>query len=157
MGYSLPLNFVKVSNNRSDNRQFDVGVCITRIVAIMSTDIYQARKTIAQEKKNGTLINAAGIAKAKSAIFLDNGSVIASPLSVNRLMHSIAKANSDVEASRVTKKMKVYDMSHFDDENEIAVALDLEDEELDDDLENDLIEDDEEEDSDDEDSDDDDD
>ena len=88
MGYIVPLRFIRVSNKRSDNRQFDSCICATRIVAIMSTEIYQARKTIADERKNGTLINCCGSTKAKSAIFLDNGSVVSSPLSVKRLMGS---------------------------------------------------------------------
>ena len=115
MGYLLPLNFVKVSIGRSDNRQFDVAVCATRIVAIMSTEIYQARKTIAAEKKNGTLINAAGTNKVKSAVFLDNGSVIASPLSVKRLMTLIEKANNWQENIK-TRKTKVYDIGDSADE-----------------------------------------
>jgi regulator of extracellular matrix RemA (YlzA/DUF370 family) len=115
MGYLLPLNFVKVSIGRSDNRQFDVAVCATRIVAIMSTEIYQARKTIAAEKKNGTLINAAGTNKAKSAVFLDNGSVIASPLSVKRLMSLIEKANNWQNNIR-TRKTKVYDIENGPEE-----------------------------------------
>lgn len=117
MGYSLPLNFVKVSNGRPDNRQSDVAVCITRIVAIMSTDIYQARKTIQEEKKAKTLINAAGVAKVKSAIFLDNGSVIASPLSVNRLMTAIEKANLKADPN-ITRSIRVYDVPHYEEDTE---------------------------------------
>lgn len=115
MGYSLPLNFVKVSVGRPDNRQSDVAICITRIVTIMSTDIYQARKTIQAEKKAKTLINAAGVAKAKSAIFLDNGSVVASPLSVNRLLTAIEKANVKADPN-ITSNIKVYDVPHFPEE-----------------------------------------
>lgn len=108
MSYIIPLRFIKVSQNRSDNRQCDVSICATRIVAMMSTDIYQARKTISDERKNGTLINAAGLAKAKTAIFLDNGSVIASPLSVRRLMRSIDKAN-EYGYTKKSKRMTVYE------------------------------------------------
>ena len=135
MGYSLPVNFVKVSSNRSDNRQSDTAICITRIVAIMSTDIYQARKTIQAEKKAKTLINAAGIAKVKSAIFLDNGSVVASPLSVNRLLTAIEKANIKADPN-IVANMKVYDVPHFkededdeEDENEEDYYDDDEDDE----------------------------
>ena len=117
MGYSLPLNFVKVAVKRPGTRQSDTAICITRIVAIMSTDIYQARKTITAEKKAGTLINAAGIDKAKSAIFLDNGSVIASPLSVNRLLSAIEKANIKANPNN-SKNMKVYNVSHFEEDDE---------------------------------------
>ena len=117
MGYSLPLNFVKVSNGRPDNRQSDVAICITRIVAIMSTDIYQARKTIQAEKQAKTLINAAGVAKVKSAIFLDNGSVVASPLSVNRLMTAIEKANLKADPN-MTRNIRVYDVPHYEENDE---------------------------------------
>ena len=117
MAYTLPVNFVKVSVGRSDNKQSDVAVCITRIVAMMSTEIYQARKTVAAEKKAGTLINAAGIEKTKTAIFLDNGSVIASPLSVNRLLTQIHKANVKADAY-ITNKIKVYDVPHHEEDTE---------------------------------------
>ena len=109
MGYTLPLRFIRVAQKHSDNKQFDVCVCATRIVAIMSTEIYQARKTIADERKNGTLINGCGQTKAKSAIFLDNGSVISSPLSVRRLMSLIEKSNSKA-GTRMDKRMRVYDV-----------------------------------------------
>lgn len=117
MAYNLPLNFVKTSDKRSDNRQFDTAICVTRIVAIMSTEIFQARKTIAAEKKAGTLINAAGVAKAKSAIFLDNGSVVSSPLTVDRLLTRIQKANIKADPN-VTNKMKAYDVPHFEEEDD---------------------------------------
>lgn len=113
MGYTLPLRFIKVSKKRNDTKQFDVAICATRIVAMMSTDIYQARRTISDEKKAGTLINAAGVAAAKTAIFLDNGSVIASPLTVPVLMNSIAKSN-ERGSLRPGTRLKVYDV--FDEE-----------------------------------------
>ena len=109
MGYIVPLRFIRISNKRSDNRQFDVCICATRIVAIMSTEIYQARKTISDERKNGTLINGCGLSKAKSAIFLDNGSVVSSPLSVKRLMGMIEKSNEKA-ATRLDKRMRVFDV-----------------------------------------------
>lgn len=109
MGYTIPLRFVRISQKHSDNRQFDVSICATRIVAIMSTEIYQARKTISDERKAGTLINGCGQAKAKSAIFLDNGSVVSSPLSVKRLMSIIEKSNAK-PTSRLDKRMRVYDV-----------------------------------------------
>lgn len=118
MGYWIPLTFVKVSSGRSDNRQADVAVCATRIAAIMSTDIHQARKTIAAEKKNGTLINAAGTNKVKSAVFLDNGTVVASPLSVRRIMTLIKKANES-PTGKESQEIKAFDMEPEDeDEND---------------------------------------
>lgn len=123
MGYTVPLRFIRISQKRSDNRQFDVSICATRIVAMMSTEIYQARKTISDERKNGTLINGCGLAKAKTAIFLDNGSVVSSPLRVKRLMALIEKSNERA-GSRLDKRMRVYDV--YDGES------DEEDEETDD-------------------------
>ena len=109
MGYTLPLRFIKISQNRSDKRQFDVSICATRIVAMMSTKIYQARKAISDERKNGTLINAAGLSKAETAIFMDNGAVIASPLTVKRLMSAVEKANESGSSGK-SKRMKVYEV-----------------------------------------------
>ena len=138
MAYMVPLRYIRISQKRSDNRQSDVAICATRIVAMMSTEIYQARKTISDERKNGTLINGCGLAKAKTAIFLDNGSVVSSPLRVKRLMSLIDKANEGA-ATRLNKRMKVYDV--YDGEP------DKDDEDVDDtgscydDLEDDTLED----------------
>lgn len=115
MGYTIPLRFIRISNKRSDNRQFDVSICATRIVAMMSTEISQARKAISDERKNGTLINGCGLTKAKTAIFLDNGTVVSSPLSVRRLMVMVDRSN-DRAGSRHEKRMKVYDV--YDNEPE---------------------------------------
>lgn len=137
MGYTIPLRFIRISQKRSDNRQFDVAICATRIVAIMSTQILQARKVIAEERKNGTLVNGCGLTKAKSAIFLDNGTVVSSPLSVKRLMAMVEKSNEKAGASP-NKKMKVFDV--YDDEpNEDDEEIDdmsaYDEEEFDDDFE----------------------
>lgn len=112
--YQLPLRFIRVSD--------DVSICATRIVAIMSTNAYQARRTIKDEKQAGTLINAAGRAKVNSAIFLDNGSVIASPLSVQRLMTAIEKSNAKDVSSRRPRyplRMKVYDVADEEPDPEL--------------------------------------
>lgn len=109
MGYTIPLRFIRISQKHSDNKQFDVSICATRIVAIMSTEISQARKTISEERKNRTLINGCGLAKAKSVIFLDNGSVVSSPLSVRRIMTLIEKSNEKA-GTRLDKRMRVYDV-----------------------------------------------
>lgn len=133
MGYVIPLRFVKVSNKRTDVKQFDVVICATRIVAMMSTEIYQARRTLRDEKKAGTLINGCGTAAAKTAIFLDNGSVVSSPLSIPVLMNSIEKSNQKAGAKQQTR-LKVYDVldEEPDEENDeyvedIAYADDEED------------------------------
>ena len=109
MAYMMPLRFIKVSNKRSDKKQYDVAICATRIVALMSTDFYQARRTLKDEKDAKTLINACGTQAAKTAIFLDNGSVVASPLTIQVLMNAIEKANRAARAKE-TVKMKVYDV-----------------------------------------------
>ena len=126
MGYMLPLRFIKVSQKTSGNEQFDVAICATRIVAIMSTETNQARRTIKEEKKAGTLINAAGRSATKSAIFLDNGSVVASPFSVNRLMSAIEKSNhkeTDSKKPIQTVRLKVYDV--VDEEPDPAFDIDI--------------------------------
>lgn len=131
MSYTVPLRFVRISTKRSDNRQFDVSICATRIVAIMSTEISQARKVITDERKNGTLINGCGTAKAKSAIFLDNGTVCSSPLPVKRLMAMIEKSN-DKSSTRTDKQMRVYDVyteepdEEFEEEEEDEEEEDFE-------------------------------
>ena len=136
MGYTIPLRFVRISQKHSDNKQFDVSICATRIVAIMSTEVYQARKTISDERKNGTLINGCGQARAKSAIFLDNGSVVSSPLSVKRLMSIIEKSNSK-DGTRLDKRMRVYDVydgqPDKDDDEIDDVSADYDEEEYEDD------------------------
>lgn len=112
MGYMLPLKFIKISSNASEN-QFDVAICATRIVAIMSTENFQARRTVKEEKRAGTLINAAGRSAVKSVIFLDNGSVAASPLTVQRLLTAIEKSNyksADPKRINETVRLKVYDV-----------------------------------------------
>lgn len=109
MGYMLPLRFVRVSNKRTDDKQFDVAICATRIVAIMSTDIYQARRTVSAEKRAGSLINACGNQATKTAIFLDNGAVVASPLDVKELMRAIEKSNTKAKAGNA-KRLRVYDV-----------------------------------------------
>jgi len=135
MSYTIPLRFIRISHKRSDNRQFDVSICATRIVAIMSTEIYQARKAISDERKNGTLMNGCGLTKAKSAIFLDNGTVVSSPLTVKRLMALIEKSSSKA-GSRLDRRMRVYDVYDGDpneDDDEIDdVSAELNDDDLED-------------------------
>ena len=104
----------------------------------MSTNAYQARRTIKDEKQAGTLINAAGRAKANTAIFLDNGSVIASPLTVQRILSAIEKSNHKQVNPKKFKppaRMRVYEMDdeepdpELDEEyTEISAELDTSDE-----------------------------
>jgi len=107
MGYMLPLRFIKVSTKPI------VAICATRIVAMMSTDIYQARRTIHDEKKKGALVNACGTNAAKTAILLDNGAVVSSPLTIPMLMNALEKSNIKASAKN-TARLKVYDV--YDEE-----------------------------------------
>ena len=61
----------------------------------MPTTNFQARETVKAEKRNKTLINAAGRDKVESAIMLDQGSVVASPLKVKTLLKAIEKSESN--------------------------------------------------------------
>lgn len=107
MGYMLPLRFIPVS------REPKVVICATRIVSMMSTEFYQARRTIHDEKKAGALINACGRSEAKTAIFLDNGVVVSSPLSINVLLNAVEKSNIKASA-KSSARLKVYDV--YDEE-----------------------------------------
>jgi regulator of extracellular matrix RemA (YlzA/DUF370 family) len=104
MGYMLPLRFINVS------RSPKVSICATRIVSMMSTEGHQARKTIADEKKKGTLINACGKNAAKTAIFLDNGSVISSPYTIPILLNALEKSNAKPTLKN-NVRLRVYDVS----------------------------------------------
>lgn len=124
--YQIPLRYVKLSE--------DVAVCATRIVAIMSTAAHQARETIKTEKRNGTLVNACGRKPAESAVFLDNGTVIASPLTVNRILGAIERSNAkqvkSIQANE-TRRLKVYEAidESPDEENDqewAEISTDLE-------------------------------
>lgn len=106
-----------------------MAVCATRIVAIMSTAAHQARETIKTEKRNGTLINACGRRPAESAVFLDNGTVIASPLTVNRILGAIERSNAkqvnQIKANK-TRRLKVYDVIDEDpDFTDDSESLDM--------------------------------
>ena len=78
----------------------------------MSTRSYQARRIITEQKKAGTLLNAAGHKAVESILILDNGAVIASPMSVRRILTAVEKSNSkstkSMKASE-TVRLKVYD------------------------------------------------
>lgn len=125
--YQLPLRFIKLSP--------EVAICATRIVAIMDTTSYQARETIKTERKNGTLINACGRKPAETAVFLDNGTVVASPLTVARILGAIERSNakqSNPTRANETKRLKVYEAVDEDpnpdlDEEVEEVSVDDED------------------------------
>lgn len=114
MAYMLPLRYVLLSEKRNkDDPRCDFGVCATRIVGIMSMDAFQARETVKRERRAGTLINAAGREAVQSCVFLDNGNVVASPLTVKKIMANIEKSNSkELKQHRAyeTRRLKVYDV-----------------------------------------------
>lgn len=126
MGYMLPLRFIKVSNNPI------VSICATRIVSLMSTDLHQARRAIRDERLKGTLINACGNNAAKTAIFLDNGVVVSSPITVKSIMKAIEQSNQKVKASPRLKVYDVYDEEPEPEEPEDIEELDVAEEDYDD-------------------------
>ena len=77
----------------------------------MSIGSYQARRTVTEERKAGTLVNAAGKQAVQSVIFLDNGTVIASPMSVNRLLTAIERSNFKQAGTKFSRRLKVYDVT----------------------------------------------
>ena len=104
MGYMLPLKFIRVSEHMS--------ICATRIVAIMSYKSYVCKRLVKDERAAGTLLNAAGRDKIRSAIVLDNGTVVASSFDVGRLLTNIDHAGrkrTDSKVARVSSAIKVYD------------------------------------------------
>lgn len=122
MGYMLPLKFIKVNSSQKKENGFDVSICATRIVAIMSVKCYQARRTLQEERKNGTLINACGRGAAESIIFLDNGTIIAQPFSVNKLLNAIEMSNMKPPRRgepRETVRMRIYDVRDEDPRPEL--------------------------------------
>ena len=87
----------------------------------MSTKSNQARQTIKHEKQAGTLVNASGRLSTKSAVFLDNGTVIASPYSVKVLMNAVERSNSKQASGKranETVRLRVYDAVDEDLENQ---------------------------------------
>lgn len=104
MAYMLPLRYIRVGP--------DVSICATKIICMMSTKCYQARQTLKAQRESRTLINACGKMKAKTAIFMDNGVVISSPLTVQRLQTAIEKSNAKDQnfTPGGSKRLKVYDI-----------------------------------------------
>jgi regulator of extracellular matrix RemA (YlzA/DUF370 family) len=119
MAYMVPLNFIEISKKPR------VAVCATRIVAILSTDMYQARRTIHDEKKAGSLINACGTNAAKSAIIMDNGAVASSPFTVSILMNKIEKANEAIKNSSKLKTLAEFNSETTPDKRRKFVQLQL--------------------------------
>ena len=85
----------------------------------MSIGSYQARRTVTEERKAGTLVNAAGKQAVQSVIFLDNGTVIASPMSVNRLLTAIERSNFKQAGTKFSRRLKVYDVEDEEPNPEI--------------------------------------
>lgn len=138
--YQLPLKFIRIAP--------DLCICATRVVAIMSGKMYQAKQILKQERKAGTLINGAGRSAVKAILILDNGAVVSSPFSVVKLMNDIDKAISKVPNSdRISgNKVRAYDIGveAEEEEDETAEYLpqDMAEEEEDDaDVQEEVIED----------------
>lgn len=117
--YQVPLRFVKVSP--------DVAVCATRIVAIMSTKLYQTRETIKAERRANTLVNACGTDKARCAVLLDNGTIVSSPRSVDTLLKAIENANARelglIKSNAAdNKNLKVYTIGEDTDSKEVDIS-----------------------------------
>lgn len=95
MAYMLPIQFIRIGPS----------VCISaaRIVSLMSTDFFQARQAITREKRAGTMINGCGKEPARTAIFLDNGTVVSSPYTITRILKNLDKSNSKDIASRAVR------------------------------------------------------
>lgn len=60
----------------------------------MSAKFYQAKRILLEERRAGTLINAAGRRAVQSVLLMDNGTVVASCFTMNKLLGNIAKANA---------------------------------------------------------------
>lgn len=100
----------------------DLSVCATRIVAIMSTNSFQARETIKAERKAGTLINGAGNQAAHACVFLDNGSVISSHYTVSQIMRLIRRANAKAVKNKgvySTERVKVVEDRIIPEDDEL--------------------------------------
>ena len=83
----------------------------------MAIGCLKAREIYKREKESGTLLNAAGKNKARSIIILDSGTVIASCLTVNKLMNLIEKSNSKASMEMnpsTSKRLTVYDCADED-------------------------------------------
>lgn len=109
--YQVPLRYIKVSST--------VAICATRITAIMSYNMTQAENMIREERKSGKLINACGRLPIQTAIILDNGTIIASPLSIQRLINAIDRANTKQTMptrGRELKRFSVYDVVDNEEE-----------------------------------------
>lgn len=88
MSYIIPLVFIRVSPHMS--------VCATRINAMISTDTLVGRRIIKEERRARTLLNGAGKDPVKTAVIMDNGTIIASSYTVKTLERNIVAANNKV-------------------------------------------------------------
>ena len=116
--YQIPLRYIKVSET--------VAICATRIAAMMDYSMSAAEKMVCDERKSGKLINACGRLAAKTVIILDNGAVIASPMSIHGLMRAIEHANTKAlmpKKGRDLKRLSIYDVA--DQENQGEPDIDV--------------------------------
>lgn len=131
--YMLPLRFVTVGPN--------IAICATRIVSMVSYENNQARVVLKRERKAGNVLNACGRGGIRTVIFLDNGTLIASPRSVEWLINKIQEAETKAiiggqhrhKSNFITTRVPI-DPEEPDEEDE-ALDLSITNEEEEDDLE----------------------
>ena len=131
--YMLPLRFVTVGPN--------VAICATRIVSLVSYESNQARVVLKRERKAGNVLNASGRGGIRTVIFLDNGTLIASPRSVEWLINKIQEAETKTiiggqhrhKNNFITTRVPI-DPEEPDEDDEL-LDLDITNEEEDDDHE----------------------
>lgn len=115
----------------------------------MSAKFYQAKKILLEERRAGTLVNAAGRRAAKTVLLMDNGTVVASCYTMARLLSYIAKSDAkgtdsttipkgnnvrlyiaDVEAIGPDKELVKAKAENIDDIIADTLAEDEEDEDI---------------------------
>ena len=113
MAYYVPLRFINVSS--------DMVLCATRIVAIGSLRSTHFKKILQKEKQNGNWINGCPLRqKARSVIFLDNGTLVTSPRSAEFLARSAMDyraMNPDMQDLKKGAQFRIYDVVSPDEEN----------------------------------------
>lgn len=114
MNYSLPLKFIKVSD--------DMTICATRIISIMSKNSKTARDIYAAERKNKTIVDGRGrCGKMMSLIFLDNGAIVASEKTIPQLLNQLEDVQyRKHKISTDDRIMRIFDIVEKDTPETIA-------------------------------------
>lgn len=106
MSYMIPLAFVRISPYMS--------ICATRMVGMVSTDTLLGRRLIKEERKAKTLLNGAGKDPVKSAIIMDNGTIVASSYSIDMIKRNIVMANNKILGIKRKYTKRVEDVTEED-------------------------------------------